>query len=91
MIYTYEDIKAIEASNKMIQDIWKEDDVIDEIASGKHDDVFDEEDKKEVTQMIEQDNYDMRIQRILSGIKKDIKDNFKKYKKIFGTAEKKVA
>ena len=57
----------------------------------KYDDVFNEEDKKEVIQMIEKDTYEMRKQRILSGIKKDIKNNFKIYNSIFGIEQKEVA
>ena len=71
--------------------LWTDNSEIEEIRMGKHDDVFNEEDKKEVIQMIEKDTYEMRKQRILSGIKKDIKNNYKMYKAIFGIEEKKVA
>ena len=71
--------------------LWTDNSEIEEIRMGKHDDVFNEEDKKEVIQIIEQDTYEMRKQRILSGIKKDIKNNFKIYNSIFGIEQKEVA
>lgn len=75
----------------VFDNLWKDNIEIEEIKIGKHDDVFNEEDKKEVIEMIEQDNFEMRKQRILSGIKKDIKNNYKMYKAIFGIEKKKVA
>ena len=50
-----------------------------------------EEEKKELIQMIEQDNFEMREQRVLSGIRKDKKNNYKILKEIFGTDTKQVA
>ena len=75
----------------VFDNLWKDNIEIEEIKIGKHDDVFNEEDKKEVIQIIVQDNYEMREQRILSGIKKDIKNNFKIYNSIFGIEQKEVA
>lgn len=75
----------------VFDNLWKDNLVIEEINMGKHDDVFDEEEKKELKQMIEQDNFDMREQRILSGIRKDKKKNYEVLKEIFGIEEKKVA
>mgnify|MGYP001339613680 CR=1 FL=1 len=75
----------------LFDNLWKDNLVIEEINLGKHDDVFDEEEKKELKQMIEQDNFDMREQRILSGIRKDKKKNYEVLKEIFGIEEKKVA
>ena len=68
----------------MFEHLWKDNREIEDIKMGKHDDVFDEEDKKEIIQMIEQDNFEMRKQRILSGIRKDKKNNYKVLKEIFG-------
>ena len=56
--------------DKMVQDTWIENEEIADILSGKHDDVFTPEEKIQVIKIIEQDNYDMRIQRIISGIER---------------------
>tara|TARA_Y100000389_G_scaffold98444_1_gene95114 strand:- start:2390 stop:2719 length:330 start_codon:yes stop_codon:yes gene_type:complete len=68
----------------LFNNLWSFNQEILDIGNGKHDDVFDEEDKKEIIQMIEQDNFEMRKQRILSGIRKDKKNNYKVLKEIFG-------
>jgi hypothetical protein len=88
MYMTQEERKIM---TKILNEIWVENQEIQDIEMGKHDDVFNEEDKKEVIKMIEQDNFEMRKDRIFSGIKKDIKNNYKMYKAIFGIEEKKVA
>jgi len=88
MYMTQEERKIM---TKILNEIWVENQEIQDIEMGKHDDVFNEEDKKEVIQMIEQDNFEMRKDRIFSGIKKDIKNNFKIYNSIFGIEQKKVA
>ena len=75
----------------LFDNLWKDNSAIEEINLGKHDDVFNEEEKKELTQMIEQDNFEMREQRVLSGIRKDKKNNYKILKEIFGTDTKQVA
>ena len=68
----------------VFNNLWKDNIEIEDIKMGKHNDVFDEEDKQEIIQVIEQDNFEMRKQRILSGIRKDKKNNFKVLKEIFG-------
>lgn len=75
----------------LFKNLWSFNQEILDIDNGKHDDVFDEEDKKEIIQMIEQDNYEMRKQRILSGIRKDKKNNYKVLKEIFGLNTTQVA
>jgi hypothetical protein len=78
-------ISDLEKIQKTIfNNLWSDNEQIQDIKMGKHDDVFNEEDKKEVIQMIEQDNFEMRKQRILSGIKKEIKNDFRILKQIFG-------
>ena len=85
-------LSDMEKLTKVIFDkLWKNNTEIQDINIGKYNDIFDEEEKKEIIQMIEQDNYEMRKQRVLSGIRRDIRDNFKKYNLIIGTEEKKVA
>ena len=68
----------------LFENQWTFNQEILDVGNGKHNDVFDEEDKKEIIQMIEQDNFEMRKQRILSGIRKDKKNNYKVLKEIFG-------
>ena len=68
----------------LFKHLWSFNQEISDIGNGKHNDVFDEEEKKELIQMIEQDNFEMRKQRILSGIRKDKKNNYKVLKEIFG-------
>jgi hypothetical protein len=85
-------LSDMEKHTKVIFDkLCKKNTEIQDINIGKYNNIFDEEEKKEIIQMIEQDNYEMRKQRILSGIRRDISDNFKKYNLIIGTEEKKVA
>ena len=85
-------LSDMEKLTKVIFDkLWKNNTEIQDINIGKYNNIFDEEEKKEIIQMIEQDNYEMRKQRVLSGIRRDIRDNFKKYNLIIGTEEKKVA
>ena len=85
-------LSDMEKLTKVIFDkLWKNNTEIQDINIGKYNNIFDEEEKKEIIQMIEQDNYEMRKQRILSGIRRDISDNFKKYNLIIGREEKKVA
>ena len=85
-------LSDMEKLTKVIFDkLWKNNTEIQDINIGKYNNIFDEEEKKEIIQMIEQDNYEMRKQRVLSGIRRDIRDNFKKYNLIIGREEKKVA
>ena len=85
-------LSDMEKLTKVIFDkLWKNNTEIQDINIGKYNNIFDEEEKKEIIQMIEQDNYEMRKQRVLSGIRRDIRDNFKKYNLIIGREEKQVA
>ena len=75
----------------LFENQWTFNQEVIDIGNGKHDDVFDEEDKKEVIKMLEQDDFEMREQRVLSGIRKDKKNNYKILKEIFGNDTTQVA
>ena len=68
--------------NNMIRSAWDENEEIQSVLSGEHNDVFSKQERIKVIKMLEKDNYEMRIQRVISGMQREsINKNINEYSK----------